>query len=76
MKEKITIVKLPPHVTDRLQPVDVCSFGPLKCEWENKRNERMNLLGPRETISKSVFVDVLSDICHKSLFEKKYCVRF
>ena len=60
--EKIAIVKLPPHVTDRLQPLDVCCFGPMKCEWENKLNERMNLLGPKETTSRSVFVDVLSDI--------------
>ena len=68
IKEKITIVKLPPHVTDRLQPLDVCCFGPLKHEWENKLNKCMNLLGPRETIS--VFVDVLSDIWHKSFSEK------
>ena len=48
IKEKITIVKLSPHVTDRLQPLDACCFGQLKCEWENKLNERMNLLGPRK----------------------------
>ena len=76
IEEKITIVKLPPHVTDRLQSLDVCCFDALKREWENKLNERMNLLGPRETISKSVLVDALSNIWHKSLSEKKYCVRF
>ena len=70
IEEKITIVKLPPHVTDRLQPLDVCCFDALKREWENKLNERMNLLGPRETISKSVLVDALSNIWHKSLSEK------
>ena len=70
IKEKITIVKLPPHVTDRLQPLDVCCFGPLKHEWEKKLNKQMNLLGPRETVSKSVFVDVLSNIWHKNLSEK------
>ena len=69
IKEKIIIVKLPPHVTDRLQPLDVCWFGPLKCERENKLNEHMNLPGPRETISMSVFVDVLRDIW-QSLSEK------
>ena len=76
IEEKITIVKFPPHVTDRLQPLDVCCFGPLKSEWENKLNERMNLLGPRETISKSVFVDVLSDIWHKILSEKNIVAGF
>ena len=54
IKVKITIVKLSPHVTDRLQPLDDCCFGQLKCEWENKLNERMNLLGPRKKNSKSV----------------------
>ena len=76
IEEKITIVKFPPHVTDRLQPLDVCCFGPLKSEWENKLNERMNLLGPRETISKSVFVDSLSDIWHKILSEKNIVAGF
>ena len=34
MEEHITIVKLPPHVTDKLQLLDVCCFGPLKRERE------------------------------------------
>ena len=42
----------------------------MKRELEKKLNERMNLLGPKETISKIVFVDVLSDTWHKSLSEK------
>ena len=62
VEEKITIAKLPPHVTDRLQPLDICCFDPLNCEWEKKLNECMSLPGPRETISKSVFVNMLSDI--------------
>ena len=31
--EDISLMKLPPHVTDKLQPLDVCGFGPLKREW-------------------------------------------
>ena len=34
MEEHIMTVKLPPHATDKLQPLDVCFFGPLKQEWE------------------------------------------
>ena len=67
MEEHITIVKLPPHITGKLQPLDACCFGPLKQEWEEKLSERMNLLGPREKIPKSVFVDLLSEIWHKCL---------
>ena len=40
---------------------------PLSGSREKKLNERMNLLGPRETISKSVLVDLLSEIWHKCL---------
>ena len=32
--EDVTILKLPPHVTDKLQPLDVARFGPLKRAWE------------------------------------------
>ena len=39
----------------------------MKREWESKLNENINLLEPRESISNSIFVDVLSDICYKSL---------
>ena len=31
--QEITIIKLPPHTTDRLQPLDVCCFRPLKAKW-------------------------------------------
>ena len=30
IKEDITIIKLPPRVTDLLQPLDVACFAPLK----------------------------------------------
>ena len=67
MKEEITIVKLPPHVTDRLQPLDVTCFGPLKREWEKLLCARMNVLGPKETIKKDSFVDLLSTIWFQGL---------
>ena len=65
--EDISLMKLPPHVTDKLQPLDVCGFGPLKREWMTLLNERINVLGPRETITKPVFSDLLCSVWHKSL---------
>ena len=61
MEERITIVELPAHVTSKLQPLDVCCFGPLNMERGKKLNEKMNLFGPRETILQLVFVDLLSE---------------
>ena len=61
MEERTTIVKLQAHVTGKLQPLDVCCFGPLNMERWKKLNEKMNLFGPRETILQLVFVDLLSE---------------
>ena len=70
IEEDITIIKLPLHVTDKLQPLDVCCFGPLKRMWEHKLNERINLFGPKENITKSGFVDCISEVWHECLTKK------
>ena len=67
ISEDITLVKLPPHVTDLLQPLDICCFGPLKREWEKVLNKRINVMGPRESISKSTFVDLLASVWYTGL---------
>ena len=67
IEEDVMLLKLPPHVMDKLQPLDVCCFGPLKREWERLLNNRINVLGPRETISKGTFVDLLCSIWHTGL---------
>lgn len=67
MRENITIVKFPPHVTDKLQPLDVSCFSPLKRKWQTLLAQRGNVLGSRETISKPVFVDLLCSIWHQGL---------
>lgn len=33
---QISLVKFPSHLTDRLQPLDKCIFGPVKTAWEKK----------------------------------------
>ena len=44
-EEGIHILKLPPHVTDLLQPLDVSCFGPLKCCLEEALNKWINEFG-------------------------------
>lgn len=34
MENNIHLIKFPSHLTDRLQPLDKCVFGPLKKKWE------------------------------------------
>lgn len=36
VEHQITILKLPPHTTDLLQPLDKCCFSPLKLRWNEK----------------------------------------
>ena len=72
----ITILKLPPHVTDKIQPLDVLCFTPLKRAWPELLNERINVLGPKESISKSVFVDLLFQVWCKGHSETNIISRF
>ena len=67
INEDVTILKLPPHVTDKLQPLDVAGFGPLKRAWEKNLNAWINQWGPKEPMKKAAFVNQLCDIWHKGL---------
>ena len=67
IEENVTILKLPPHVTDKLQPLDVACFGPLKREWEKTLNDWINVWGPKQTMKKSTFVNKLGEVWHKGL---------
>ena len=58
-----------PHVTDKMHPLDVLCFVPLKRALTELLNEQMNVLGPKEGISKSTFVDLLSQVWYKGLSE-------
>ena len=35
-EEGVSLLKLPPHTSDRLQPLDVCCFRPLKVAWDKE----------------------------------------
>ena len=65
--EDVTILKLPPHITDKLQPLDVACFGPLKRAWEKPLNAWINQWGPKEPMKKAAFVNQLCDIWHQGL---------
>ena len=67
VEENIIIVKFLLHVTDKMQPLDVTCFSPLKRRWENLLASPTNTPGPRECLSKSLFVDLLCSNWRKEL---------
>ena len=69
MEEDVTILKLPPHVTDVLQPLDVTCFRPLKRAWETMLNKWVNEFGAKEPIRKGIFVNKLGEVWHQGLSE-------
>ena len=74
--EDVTILKLPPHTTDLMQPLDVACFGPLKCAWERKLNEWTSLFGVNERMKKAQFANMLSEVWHKGLSAKNVMAGF
>ena len=62
LADNIIILKIPPHVTDVLQTLDVSCFGPLKRRWEKILHERMNVFGPKQQLSKAEFVNQLCSV--------------
>lgn len=50
IKENISIIKLPAHTTDLLQPLDVACFNPLKTYYEKHLTARVHQTGAREPL--------------------------
>lgn len=67
--ENITLLKLPAHTTDLLQPLDVACFAPLKSHYEKELTARVHATGAREPLRKQDFVNLLAKIWRKGLTE-------
>lgn len=61
MRHNVTLIKLPPHTTHVLQPLDVAVFKGLKDKWDKQLCawQRSN---PRKKIPKSNFVQILTAV--------------
>ena len=60
LSDYIHLMKFPSHVTDILQPLDKCCFGPLRHNWEDKLNARINEFGLTKKVDKAEFVNLIS----------------
>ena len=69
VEENIIIVKLPPHATNVLQPLDVTCFGLLKQKWSKLLAACSNISGSRSSLTKSSFVDELAHTWNACLSE-------
>jgi hypothetical protein len=65
-EESISIIKLPSHTTDRLQPLDVSCFRPLKMAWDERlvAYQRKNGFEP---LKRAEFVDLLCEVWPEKL---------
>lgn len=69
-RENISLLKLPAHTTDILQPLDVACFAPLKSYYEKELTARVHATGAREPLRKADFVNLLAKIWRQGLTEK------
>jgi len=64
MRHNIILFKFPSHLTDKLQPLDKCVFGPLKTLWEKKLiqfGRSVMRKGPGR-VTKSKFTEILGSL--------------
>ena len=56
-EQDVTLLHLPPHTTDRLQPLDVCCFKALKARWD-KAIAKWTTKNRAKRISRPEFVEL------------------
>lgn len=61
LENGVHILKLPPHTTHVLQPLDVTVFGPFKTDWD-KQLVKWQRQNPRKRIPKQDFVELLNKV--------------
>lgn len=68
LRENVTLLKLPAHTTDLLQPMDRSLFGPIKYKWNEKLIEWQRL--NQRCLTKSEFCNLLSEVWRDGISEE------
>ena len=76
IKNDITILKLPPHCTDLLQPLDVACFSPLKRYYDSELFKYTQSTGGRQNLRKDLFVKLLCSVWNKGLSKENVIAGF
>ena len=66
----ISLVKLPAHCTDVLQPLDVSCFAPLKTYYEQELQKHVHATMAMQSLKKDQFCNMVSKIWRKGLSEE------
>ena len=69
MVNKVTLVRLPSHLTDKLQPLDKCVFGPVKTSWEKQLVEygKSQMGQSHQRLAKKQFSELLGEVWRVSM---------
>lgn len=72
LNNKIELIRFPAHLTDRIQPLDKCVFGPVKVKWDKKLVQYGKSQVGQGTgrLSKEQFGIFLGEVLHESLLSK------
>lgn len=68
VRENVALLKLPPHTTDLLQPMDRSLFGPIKYKWNERLIEWQRL--NQRSLTKSEFADLLCEVWRDGLSQE------
>ena len=67
IQENISLVKLPAHCTDAMQPLDISCFSPLKQQYEKLLTEFVHRTGGWQKLSKPAFCNLIAKIWREGL---------
>lgn len=69
MINKITLIRLPSHLTDKLQPLDKCVFERVKTHWGKKLVDygKSKMDQSHQRLTKKEFVELIGEVWRISM---------